>query len=142
MTKGIQLFSKKYLENTWIGIISSIILIGTNGYMGYHVARHGDPDSILIFFVTAYSLFAFKLLYDYPKNRNYNFSLVGTFVILAIYTKSVAGIAPLLGVFIFFIINKKFLLLLKKRGSGMGSPFIYQVSGQGAFYPAHLSLHR
>jgi len=102
------LFSIYYLKNFWIAILIMVVAPSSMGYMGYHVARNGDPDALLVFFMTAFYISYFVLLTQYPIKRNKWFLLTGLAILLAYYTKSLAAISPLAGIFIYSLGTKKF----------------------------------
>jgi 4-amino-4-deoxy-L-arabinose transferase-like glycosyltransferase len=106
------LFSIYYLKNIWIAIILMVVAPSSMGYMGYHVARNGDPDALLVFFVTSYYISYFILLMQYPQKRNKWFILTGLGIVFAYYTKSIAAIAPLGGLFVYSLLNRNFYKLL------------------------------
>lgn len=105
-------FVKLVKDYLLVMVVLAAIAI-TPGYIGYHVARHGDPDTLLMLFVTSYFLITFVLLEKYPGERNRYLSLLGLSVILAVYTKSIAGLAPLAGIAVYFLTQKKGYDLLK-----------------------------
>jgi 4-amino-4-deoxy-L-arabinose transferase-like glycosyltransferase len=106
------LFSIQFLKNMWIAIILMIVAPSSAGFMGYHVARNGDPDALLVFFVTAYFISYYILLMQYPVKRNKWFLLTGLGILLAYYTKSIAALAPLAGLFVYSLFNRNFYKLL------------------------------
>ena len=79
-----------YQKKIWLANVLLIIMACTPGYMGYHVARHGDPDTLLTFFTTSYSILFFILLDKYPVSRIKYLILSTLFLVLAYYTKSIA----------------------------------------------------
>ncbi|MCF8327173.1 MAG: glycosyltransferase family 39 protein [Bacteroidales bacterium] len=109
------LFAWRYLKRQRMAVLL-ILLIGiTPGYMGYHVARHGDPDTLLLFFVTAYILLFFYIFYEYPKVKNRYYVLLALAVALAGLTKSIAGFAPAVGLVLFAFTQKKFYRMLSDK---------------------------
>ena len=50
----IMLVSVRYLKSYWFGLITALVLVTANGYIGDHVARTGDYDSLLTFFMLFY----------------------------------------------------------------------------------------
>ncbi len=107
-------FFLRYHNSVFGGIISVLILTNSVGYMVNHVARTGEPDSILIFFILLYSLSWFYLLEIYPKKRNLLLAVFSMSFFLAIFTKNIAGVAPMAGVFVYTLIRfKVFKKLLK-----------------------------
>ncbi|NOZ48365.1 MAG: phospholipid carrier-dependent glycosyltransferase [Chlorobi bacterium] len=99
-------FGSFIVKKPELGILSALILISSRGYVTYHVARTGDPDSVLIFFVTGAILSFFVLLHNYPKSIKKYLAIFSVFVLLSIYTKSIMGIAPFAGVAIYTLIQK------------------------------------
>lgn len=102
-------FSWRYLKEIYTGALASIIIVNVAGFMGYHVARNGEPDVMLTFFVLFYSLIWFLLLEYYPQRRNVLFLLFGAGVLAAVYTKNIAGLSPLLGIFLYTLFRYKLL---------------------------------
>ncbi|MCD4793734.1 MAG: glycosyltransferase family 39 protein [Bacteroidales bacterium] len=94
-------FFWKYLKNPWMALIAIIIIGITPGYMYYHVARTGDPDTLLLFFVSSYILIFIILIEEYTKGRVKYLFFLGLAIIFAVYTKSIAGLAPLIGLLIY-----------------------------------------
>ncbi|MEO1258251.1 MAG: glycosyltransferase family 39 protein [Bacteroidota bacterium] len=101
-------FAKKNL-NRWVGILAVAFLTTSKGFIHHHVSRTGDLDSVLVFFITAYSLLFFDLLLNRGHKENLKLLLIGLGVFCAFMSKSVAGLMPVLGLFIgiFFIKNGK-----------------------------------
>jgi len=100
------LFSFYYLKSAWLGNLVLLTIASTSGYMGYHVARHGDPDVLLTFEVLVYSLFYFVFIDKYPHGRWKYLMLFGITLTIATLTKSVAGLAPTAGLAIYTITQK------------------------------------
>jgi len=96
-------FAIWYLKAPEIGWIILIIIASSRGFIYYHVARHGDPDTLLTMFVTGYILSFFIVLEKYPDNYIKYLILTGVSVVGAVYTKSVAGLAPLAGIAVYTI---------------------------------------
>ncbi len=101
-------FSYKYLKEFWTGALTILIMVNTSGYMGYHVARNGEPDAMLVFFVLLYALTWFILLEKYPQKRNLYYTIFGIAFVFAVYTKNIAGISPVAGIALYslFRFNK------------------------------------
>ncbi len=90
-----------------LGIISALLLVSSRGYVGYHVARTGDPDALLVLFIALAVILLFHLFWKYPQNRNRYYWFIGGAITLAMYTKGIMGLAPLVGIGLFFITQKK-----------------------------------
>ena len=100
------------LKKPLLGILSALFLVLSKGYVYRHVTRTGDPDSLLIFFITCSIISFFELVRNYPAKSKQYYFLLGFSVLLAIYTKSIMGIAPLAGIFLYVIIVPKARKLL------------------------------
>ena len=107
-------FAKKNL-NVWTGILAVVFLTTSKGFIHHHVSRTGDLDSVLVFFITVYSLLYFDLLLNRGHKENLKLLLIGLGVLCAFLSKSVAGLMPILGLFVgtFFIKNGKTVFLKK-----------------------------
>lgn len=106
------IFGYRYLKRDVFIILSLFLIALTPGYMGYHVARHGDVDTLLIFFVTSYILLFFYILNEFPKVKNIYYILFALSVGVAGLTKSILGFSPLIGIAIFAFTQKKFYQMI------------------------------
>ena len=113
-------FAKRNL-NPIIGILAVLFLVTTDGYIRIHVSRSGDLDSVLVLFITLYSLLFFDYLLNSPQNSKKYLALIGLLVFCAFLSKSVAGLMPILGLFLGMIAVKKGREVLENR-------FIYLVA--------------
>jgi len=85
----IVLISARYLKNYWFGLFTVLILITSTGHIGEHVARTGDYDSLLTFFMVS-GLLIFFLYTETGKLKYLHLFFLS--VILAVFTKSVQGL--------------------------------------------------
>lgn len=108
------IFSKKVFKEIYTGVIAALVMMNTVGYMGYHVVRNGEPDTILVFFILLYALSWFLLLEKYPKRSNLLFFAFAINVFFATFTKNIAGVAPLAGIVLYTIVRYKILWKLIK----------------------------
>lgn len=101
----ILLFSWRVLKRPLIGFMAGLILLTTKGYVGAHVARSGDFDSLLTLWETAYmlSFFIFLTHNDLGKKKKWIYLMSG-FIALAGLTKGIAGFLFLPGLFVFYIL--------------------------------------
>src|SRR5688572_16522626 len=106
-------FGWKILKMPLAAVFAVLILIGSRGYMGHHVAMTGDYDALLTFFITVYSVFFFRYL-DAPKERYW--LLIATALILAAFTKGVGALLPLPALTLYALFSKRMLLLLRSKG--------------------------
>ncbi len=105
------IFSLKILKNRWIGLLSSLIILSSMGFPDIHIGRTGDYDALLTLFVFIASIFTFLYIQDFKKKYLY---LMFLFWVLAIMTKSIAGLLFIPGVFIFTLFDRKLLKLIKQ----------------------------
>ena len=109
----IFVFASKYLQDIKIALIGGLVLITSHGFIGYHTARTGDYDALLVLWITIYSLSYFIYLHsDEPKKQNFYWSIATVAIILAVLTKGVAGLLPLPGIILYTAYQKKFGKLL------------------------------
>ena len=106
-------FSLLFIRDLRYGIAILLLIACTAGYNVSHVARTGDPDALMVFFVSAYILAYFIILETIPKASNRYFIILGLAIGAAYYTKSVLGLAPLAGLSIYTFTQKNGYRLLK-----------------------------
>jgi 4-amino-4-deoxy-L-arabinose transferase-like glycosyltransferase len=95
------------------GVFASLVLLCSPGFIRQHVARTGDHDALVIFFLTAGLLFFFRFVHT-PEHRNRNWYLFVLMLVCGTLTKSVIGIIFLPGLFIFVLLEGKLLWLLRQ----------------------------
>ena len=106
------IFSRKYLKNSWLGFIAVFVLITSHGYIDLHATRTGDYDALLTLFTTVSGL----LFFSYCEKRNdKHLYLFFLFTALAVLTKSVTGLLFLPALFLYSIIRKQLIPLLKNK---------------------------
>lgn len=127
----LYIFLSKVFNNSPGGLMAAIILCSSSGYMGEHIARTGDTDAILSFWILAYTCsFILFVLSSNIKIRNISFLLTSIFVSLACLTKGVSGLTAIPGLFAWVVINKKTKELFINRYFYIGlSIFILLVPG-------------
>ncbi|HEY0262249.1 MAG TPA: glycosyltransferase family 39 protein, partial [Chitinophagales bacterium] len=104
--------SLRYLRSFWFGFIAVLVLITSNGYIELHGTRTGDYDSLLTMLVT-FGSFSFFAYCETRKNGFlYAFFVITAFAVL---TKSVAGLLFLPALFLYVVIQKELVLLLKNK---------------------------
>lgn len=99
-------FFKKEFDQFWPGILATMVLITSPGYIDHHITRTGDHDALLIFFLTGFSLNYFRHLKHYANTSRY-LIYATIFIILSVYTKSIAGLFALPGIFIYTLYKGK-----------------------------------
>jgi len=109
----IFIFASKYLKDIKISLVSGLVLITSYGFIGYHTGRSGDYDALLVLWITIYSLSYFIYLHsNEQKQQNFYWSIATVTIILAVLTKSIAGILPLPGILLYTAYQKKMGKLL------------------------------
>jgi 4-amino-4-deoxy-L-arabinose transferase-like glycosyltransferase len=105
-------YCKKHLQDIKIGFFAVLVLMTSWGYIGYHVTRTADYDALLTLFTTLYLLYFYRFLHFRDKKA---YILFGAGVILAFFTKNIAGLIMLSGMGIYTISTKKLPLILKSK---------------------------
>ncbi len=108
----IMLFSIKYLKNYWFGLIASLVLVTSYGYINGHAVRTGDLDSPVAFFTTFYCL-TFFLFIELGDRKYLHLFFIG--LTLSVLAKSVQGLLfiPALGIYV--LMAKKFWEIAKNK---------------------------
>lgn len=110
-------FSNLFTESVIPGIIASMVLITSQGFVGMHIARTADHDSLLVLFITAALLsYMYYLFFDSDKGLLLFFILLT----LGYLTKSAASLFILPGLFVITVITNKFSGLFKNRNFYIG----------------------
>ena len=109
----IFIFSAKYLKSLKIAWVSGLVLITSSGFVGFHAGRSGDYDAMLVLWITIYSLSYLVYLHSNElKKQRFYWSIATAALILAVLTKSVAGLLPLPGIFLYTVYTKKLKIIL------------------------------
>jgi 4-amino-4-deoxy-L-arabinose transferase-like glycosyltransferase len=99
-------------QSLWIGIAASLILLTSTGYVSPHVARTGDQDVMLAFWVFA-ATYAF---YQYYCRKKAIFLWLMTACLLAaFFTKSIVAFFFLPGYLVFLISQKQLGFVLRQK---------------------------
>lgn len=105
-------FSIRIIKNIWIGVLASMILVTTEGYINIHITRTGDYDALLTFFATLACLSVFA--YHMTKEAKYIYSFyIG--ITLAVLTKSISGMLFIPGLVLFIFWKKSWSTILRNR---------------------------
>lgn len=105
----------KMIFRSWLlGIFCGIILTCAPGFVGYHVARTADYDSLMTLFTTLYCLMFFVYLHLESSPKRY-LLLAFLFIVLATLTKGIAGLMPLIGIVVYLVLRKKMKKILMNK---------------------------
>jgi len=110
-TVVLVIFSLKYLKNYWFGLIASLVLITSYGYIHTHATRTGDYDALLTLFTSIYAL-SFFLFLEHDNKKYLHLFFIS--IVLSVLTKSVQGLMILPALFIYMIVMRKLIILKNK----------------------------
>ena len=107
----------KLTGSIYPGILGAIIMVSSRGYYGEHMARFGDHEAMLGFFITSMIFFAW--LYSETSKKIY---LVLTIVSLFLgwFTKNIIAFMFLPGMFVWFLSKGKIKDFLLNRTFWIG----------------------
>jgi len=97
-------FLKRHTKNYWFGFIAALVLVTSQGYVGYHGTRTGDYDALLILFIT---LFSFSFYNYLSIGKIIHFKLFFLYLTLAILTKGIQPLIFLPGLLLIGFLNHK-----------------------------------
>ena len=118
------IFCKNYFQNIKIGLASALALITSIGFVGEHVGRTGDYDALLVLWIVVYSLSYFSYLHsDVPKKRYLYLAVTTIAFVLAVLTKSIAGLMFLPGLLIYTAWQKKIRKILGSKETYLAATF-------------------
>jgi 4-amino-4-deoxy-L-arabinose transferase-like glycosyltransferase len=103
--------NKKY-ESLWHGLVLTLMLLTSHGFLYIHNARTGDHDALLIFFEILMIVSFYEFL-EQKKNKYLIYTFI--FFTCCYFTKSVAVFPFLPAMFLYVLIQKKLLYLLKNK---------------------------
>jgi len=109
---AILIFSERYLKSFWFGFIAIFVLITSLGYVNLHSTRSADYDAMLTLFTTLSGL----IFFAFTETKKYKYLyLFFLFTALAVLTKSVTGLLFLPAIFLYALIRKQIIPLLKSK---------------------------
>lgn len=119
------------------GLLAGIVLLTTAGYVGNHVARTGDHDALLAFWMLLQLVFLFDAV-ENPQHRNRSMVFFTISLIFAVLTKSIAGLFFLPGFLIWLILVREFRNTLLRPFTFI--LFLVWLFGVGIYYLIHEKL--
>ncbi len=109
-------FGKNVLKNQVLGLFTLLVLITTSGFIDFHVTRTGDFDALLCLWTTLYLLSFYRYVIEEDENKKNRYLYVtGIFVLLAAYTKGIAGLFFLPGIFVFTLASSSGIHLIRNK---------------------------
>ena len=102
----VMLFLRRITGSVAIATFGGLVLAMSGGFFGEHGARTGDYDALLVFFTTGYLMLLFFALHR--QRAPISWVLLAAFLgAAALMTKGVAGGAPIVGVFLYIVITRR-----------------------------------
>src|SRR3974390_1951141 len=105
-------FCVAVLKDRLAGALAGVLLLTSGLYAGPHVALTGDYDALLNFFVTVYVLAFWLALVD-AKVRLRWIAVCGVAMVLAVFTKSIAGLLPVPAMVLYALLSGRLPALLR-----------------------------
>lgn len=108
-------YSKRELGTYWLGMIASLVLLTSSGYVRMHVARSGDHDAVLVLFMLiGFFAFHYYLRATTDKERNKYLVLLTLMLLLGFLTKSLVGFFFVPGFVLYALCTKQLLPILRR----------------------------
>ena len=107
-------FSNRQFKKPGIGYFAALVLVTSPGFIHRHIARTGDHDAVLAFWMLLVFVYFYKLITE-PENQHKYTWLVAIFLAGSVLTKSVAGLFPILAMLLFALYKRKLKTLLISR---------------------------
>lgn len=120
---------RKHLGSMGAGICAALILLSSPGIIHEHAGRTGDHDAMLLCFsfITLCAFFTYTETYSRKS-----LGVFTLFMILSVYTKSVAILMLMPGILLYLLLNRSLLNVLKDYRLYVAIAAI--VAGIGLFY--------
>ncbi len=140
----IALFYKKVIRLPLAGALSALALVCSAGFIRPHVARTGDHDALMIYWMLA-GLFTFLGYLHFQSRRRQMLVLFTTSLILGVMSKSIAALLFLPGYFLYALLSGRVLKILKDRDIYIAAMGFVAVVGSyywtvEYYYPGYLEL--
>lgn len=109
----------RFSKNAWYALFPPLILLSSSGFISQHIARTGDTDSMLAFWILAQCVAIF--LYTSYKDNNRKFLLIAAVcVAMGCFTKGIAGLTALPGIIAWLLFTKHFSAIFKQKEFYLG----------------------
>jgi 4-amino-4-deoxy-L-arabinose transferase-like glycosyltransferase len=107
------LFCTYALSDLRAGLYAAFALMTTVGFIGEHVARSGDYDALLVFWIAVYSLGYFQYLESAEGPRKSLYLAITTIAVtVAVLTKGIAGLMCMPGLLLYTLLQRRLRELL------------------------------
>lgn len=112
-------FISRITQSITAGFFTGLILMCAIGFGGEHIARTGDHDGLVVFWLTLYALLAYRFI-EHPDAQKWWPILICVFVACAVLTKSVVGLFYVPGILIYLVFSGKLIPVLRNPYSYVG----------------------
>ncbi|MEE9439344.1 MAG: glycosyltransferase family 39 protein [Saprospiraceae bacterium] len=102
---------KKHLQEKWIGVLYTLILISSSVWIRPHIMRTGDQDAAFSIYLTV-GIIAFYI-YDQEYKSKWALPLFSIMIIFGALTKNLLAFIPGTAIFIYLIYRKTLFTRLK-----------------------------
>ena len=113
-------FARSVSASRYVGLLSALVLMATPGFVGEHVARTGDYDSVLVLFYTATVVAVWMAVRTSEAVSGRWILLAAVALALAVMAKGIAGMFVAPGVVLFLIFDRKLLAVLRTPATWLG----------------------
>lgn len=112
----------RYTRNGFFALFPASVLLSSTGFVNEHIARTGDTDSILAFWILAQCVAIFLYTTHAEHNRTY-LLLAAVALTMGCFTKGIAGLTALPGIIAWLLYTKRFSVLFKQKEFYIGFVF-------------------
>jgi 4-amino-4-deoxy-L-arabinose transferase-like glycosyltransferase len=130
-------FCATVLKSRTAGIMSALFFVASGGFISPHVARSGDLDAVLTFFLFAYALLFIRYLFD-KRPPGKTFVLLAILVICAFLCKGIPGFFMLPFLFVISFLHDNWRKVFLHR-SLYWSAVTILLAGAGYYWLRELS---
>jgi 4-amino-4-deoxy-L-arabinose transferase-like glycosyltransferase len=107
-------------KNGWMALIPAMILMGSEGYVGMHIARTGDTDVVVAYWILLQCVCFFQYILS---KKNYWLLATAVAVSLGCLTKGIGGLVALPGLFVWMVFNKELKNIMVSKAFYVGILF-------------------
>lgn len=104
-------FMKSELKLPLFGVVAAYVLLTSYGYLARHVARTGDHDSMLVFFLMTQAIYFYKYL-THKDKRNLHLHVITLALVFGTLTKSIIALSFIPGFILYAALTKKLKYIL------------------------------
>jgi 4-amino-4-deoxy-L-arabinose transferase-like glycosyltransferase len=107
----------KTFKNYWIALSFPMVLLSSYAFVGWHISRTGDTDSILAFWILLQSLFIYEYTNSESKRKaTLYLVLFGFSFSFGCLTKGIAGLTAIPGFLAWIIYKQKLKETFRNKG--------------------------